>query len=682
MIRGELRKLLQRRSTRILLVVLLLANALMVYNQQLPGTTQYFHMEAGHILSLYAALPEDADQAAASMQQRYEGLQDAAFSDEDVGILLTPDIFTEMQLFSNVLQRVEPITHYRSMLEEIDDNAETLVRSGIYAPGSFGHRNILKTQEKYRALEDIRPQLIYSGAVELLPGERVTDLFLLLLCLLVGLELIGSERFGGTMTLVKPTAKGAGRLIATKMLAGLFAVLLGTCALYGMNLLIGFIRCGAVPMHAPVQSLYGFVRSPWDISVCEYITGFFLMKFLWAASVTAMVFLSCCLGRSFFASCGIFLLLAAPSLLQPEAVFSLLYTGDTVNLFAQYRNLDVFGWPIGTFSVKIAIMLLTSIVCFVATWKLHINAAATAPARRRKKRRRACRISANLLVHEARKLLVSNGGIWVLGGLLVLQSVTYLNFDTYIHPKERMYMYYSEQISGPADEQKDAFVAQEADRFAGLYAQMEEYALALSDGSLQQEAYDVLVLGIRQQLEGEEIFLRAKNQYEQMKELGCDYVCLTGYERLLGPKGQKELTALTVKLLVALTSLHACECENNMDLILNSVPRKRACMRTKTLLALAYALTAAVIAYTPYVSAVINAFGLPDVLSDARSVPQLKIGTQTILGDLAVCAAALLCGALLTAGMISWISGRSRRTTSTILLSSALLIPPVWMLLL
>ena len=679
MIKGELRKLLQRMPTRIILLVLFLTNALIVWNQPIPGTVQYYDIDATHIRSLYAALPQDAHQAVATLQQQYDALRNAIFSDESIGTMLTSDIYTETKLFSNVLQRVEPAAHYSSMLKEIDDNAETLMASGFYAKQSFGYRNILKTQEKYRSLQGVVPKVFYSGAVELLPGDRITDLLLLLFCLLVGLEMVAAERINGTMALIKPTVKGSGTLITAKIFSGLFAIFFGTCILYGTNLLIGVIRCGAVPMDAPIQSVYGFARSSWNVSIGMYIAAFLIVKFLWAAAVLAIAYLACCLGKSIFACSAVFLLFVSPSILMRGSVISLFYTGDTAHLFAEYQNLNVFGYPISAFVACIAALFFLSSVCFTATKILHIRSIALAPERRIKKRHKASRTSTSLFVHEGRKLFFINGGIWVLLGVLVIQSVTYLNFDAYISPKEKMYIQYSEKLSGQATQEKDAFLEQETERFAQLYVQMDEYATAFSEGMLRQETYEALVSGIKQELEGEEIFLRAKNQYEQMKRQGCDYVCQTGYERLLGEKGQQEMIALTVKLLIALilglASIHSAEYESDVILLLHTVVRKRASEKTKLLLTILYASVAVMIAYAPYLLALGNAYDFSGLSADAKSVPLLKIGTSTVVGSLTVYAVGILCAALLTALLIAWISKKSKSTIAAMMLSAFLLIP-------
>lgn len=685
MIKGELRKLFQRMPTRIILLVLFFANAFIVWNQPLPGSAQYYDIEAKHILSLYAALPNDATQTVAILHQQNDILENAFWGKESVEVTLTSDVYTEKKLFSNVLQRVEPVAQYSSILSEIDDNAETLKLSGFYSQQSFGYRNIQKTQAKYRSLQEVAPEIFYSGAVELLPGDRITDFILVLLCLLAGLELIASERFNGTLALVKPTAKGSVLLITAKILSGLLAVFIGTVILYGTNLLIGLIRCGTIPLNAPIQSVYGFIRSPWNISIFLYIVGFFLTKYLWAAAVMAIVFLSCRLGRSIVECCAIFLLFAALSFLMRGSVISLFYTGNTVSLFAEYQNLNILGCPVSTFVASLAVLLLFSTACFAATGILHRKATAIVPDRRIKKRHKAGRISTSLFACEGRKLFLTNGGIWVLVGLLAVQSVTYLNFDTYIDPKERMYMQYSEKLAGPASQEKEVFLEQEAAQFAQLYIQMDEYSADFSKGLLQREAYEVLISGITQQLEEEEVFLRAKNQYNQMKLQGCDYVCQTGYERLLGATGQQEIIALTIKLFIALilglAAIHSVEYESNVAVLLHSVPRKRASEKTKLVLAVLYTSIAVTITYVPYFLALANAFDFSGLLADAKSVPLLKIGTGTVVGSLIVYAMGLFCAALFVALLISWISKKSKSTVAAMLLSALMLIPVacVWL---
>ena len=269
----------------------------------------------------------------------------------------------------------------------------------------------------------------------------------------------------------------------------------------------------------------------------------------------------------------------------------------------------------------------------------------------------------------------------MLVGLLAIQSVTYLNFDYYINPQERMYMHYSEILAGSATQEKDAYLEQESDRFEQLYVQLDEYSMDFSEGIIQQEVYEALVAGIMQQLDGEEVFMRAKNQYNQMKLNGCDYVCQTGYERLLGEKGLQEMIVLAVKLLMALilglASIHSVEYESNVAILLHTVPRKRNSEKTKLVLAALYASIAAIFTYVPYFLALGNAYDFSGMSANAKSVPLLEVGLGTVACSLIVYAVVLLCAALFVALLIAWISKKAKNTVASIVLSSLLLIPIV-----
>ena len=672
MVRSEIRKLFQRLSTRIILGVLLAANGFLVWNQQLPGAEQYYQFDASHILSLYSALPDDAASALKALGQQDDALLEAMFQETDTGVLLTSDIYAEHKLFSNVMERVEPIACYDAILNEIDENAETLLLTGRYEPDTFGHRNILKSREQYRALFNVQPEVLYSGAVELLPGGRITDLILLLFCLLVGLELITSEKTNGTLQLIKPSFQGGYRLITSKVLAGLVLALAGTFLLYGTNLVIGFLRCGMISMYAPIQSVFGFIRSPWRISIGMYVLGFFCTKFIWAASITAIVYLACSLGKSVLGSCGIFLILCAP--------LSLLLTGDTVGLFSEYRNLDLFGWPVSSFFVSILGMLLVSSAGFILTAAIHKKTSPIIADRRSKNTGKVGRVSVNLISYEAQKLFLMNGAAWVLVGLMAVQTVAYLNFNAYLSPQERLYMAYSERLEGKASPEKDAFLEEEAARFEDLYLQMEGYTSALASGQMQQESFEALSSRINRQLESEEVFLRAKNQYDRMKVQGYDYVCQTGYERLLGPEGQEDalilLIQMMITLILGLASIHAGETETNMIFLLNSVPGKQESRKAKAILATVYAVISAVITFAPHITAIVKNYGLPGLFACGHSVPLLRMGTQTVLSGLCIYAAIAISLAILMARVVSWISKKSGSIVSTVVMSSTLLLIP------
>lgn len=276
--------------------------------------------------------------------------------------------------------------------------------------------------------------------------------------------------------------------------------------------------------------------------------------------------------------------------------------------------------------------------------------------------------------------------IWVLAALIGVQIVAYLNFDAYLSPQERLYMAYSEKLEGKANPEKDAFIEEEAVRFADLYVQMEEYTSALASGQMQQDTFEALSSRINRQLEGEEVFLRAKNQYDRMKAQGYDYVCQTGYERLLGPEGQEDALILSIQLMIALilglASIHAGETETNMVFLLNSVPGKQKSRKAKAILATVYAVTAAAITFAPHILAIAKFYGLPGLVCCGHSVPMLRMGTQTVLTGLCIHAAIIIGLTIAMAHVVSLISPKAGSITSTIMMASVMLLIPAGILLL
>ena len=663
MVEYELRKLFQNRSLVLILLLLFAVNGFLLWNLPIPGGAAYSGIDGGHMRSLYAALPEEPEQALAALETGYDGLW------ESEGPLLTRDVYSERQLFSTVIERVQAVAGYDDTLHGIDFDAETLLLTGRYPEGTYEYRNVIRSREVYKELEDVEPKLFYSGAVELLTGKRLTDVVLLLLCLLVGMELTVSER--KTKALLKPTRRGGLPLIRAKIGTVLILSALGTVVLYGTNLAMGLLRCGTFPLDAPVQSVHGFLRSPWHITVGQYLLGLLLWKVLWAGAVSACVFVVCHLGRSVMECCAGFL-----------ASLFLLPTGDVERFFIQYRSRNIFGIPVfeGICNL-LAIILCITVGFSFATW-LHLHR--TVPTRRQIPLRRQAKISTRLISHEAVKVHFHQGGIWILTALTLIQTIGAARFDPWIPPQERLYMQYSEILSGPATEEKEYWLRSEEARYADMYEKLDSYSEALGRGEMEAESYEILSGSIVRQLDNEEVFLRARDQYDRMKALGYDYVCQTGYDRLLGPEGKREGLIMMIQILlslsIALAPIHAVEQETNVELLRNAAPWKTRSNRCKQIIQSLYALVACLIAFIPQVWKIVVHYGLTGLESPAGSVDALEIQCGTVLSSLCIYGTGILLISLFAAWIIGWISRRMGSTVRTTIISGLMVLPLLLML--
>lgn len=689
MVGYEIRKLLQKSATKVFLAIILLLNGILVWNQDIPGGG--YRYGAAELKSLYAALPADGASALAALESQREALGEGIRAGSYDGQLLTEDIYTESSLFRTVIERVEPAANYEAYLANVDANAEALLASGLYADAeSFAHRNIISSQKEYRALADVKPQVFYSGAVELLPGGRMTDLTVVLLCLLLCLEMTVAERTSGTLALVKPSKNGRTPLYLAKMLTCILAIITDILLLYGTNLILGIFRCGGFPVDAPIQSVFGFQGSPWKISVGAYIALFLLQKILWGITLGSMILLMCLLAKDSISACVLSVAAFVPSLSTADDLgipgcISLINAGDTAALFAEYRNLDFFEIPVSAFMISTVSLTVTFVICFGAGWMIH-NRRSPLPVSRKRRAAKHQRISTNLFAHEAYKLLVMNGGAWIMAALILVQGFTYWDFEAYINPSEKVYMMYSETLSGKADGTKDVFIEEETQRFAELQAELDNYSTLLASGEIDELHYDALASSINQQLSTQCEFERAKEQYLRMKELDYDYVCLTGYNRLLGEEGLRDLIVQAIKLvltlILGLAAAFAIESESKMDLLLGTTIRRQTSAKYKAVIACVYGLVAAVIAFLPQVIAIATHYGLLDLSAPAGSVETLGIFFGSILSALLFYGCGILLLALACAIGILLLSKKTANVIQTILYAALVFLMPMCLLLL
>ena len=680
MIRYELTKLFRRKVTVGLLILLLVINGALVWNRAEPGVPAYSPMEVSHIRALYGALPSDGALALSALTEKEEELSQAVWEERDPGTCLTGDVYTEIQLFRLLLERTEPVVKYAEILQEIDQTAETLLLTGRYEENSFAYKNILRSREQYGSLSHVQPEILYSGAIELLPGMGMTEVTAVLMMLLLALELVFSEREQGTMALCKPTYRGYLQLIFGKLAAGLVLGALVVLLLYGSNLGIGLLRCGWVDLSAPVQSVYGMIRSPWNISIGEYIVLFFGVKVLWTASVLALAFLASSVGKKLWQCCGIFVLLGSGCFLPHDSLLNPFRAGKATELFGNYWNLNVLGLPISNLTASVLLSLIVLLGGFVVTILFHCKLSPIISEGHGSKKKQKPPEHRGLFCYEAGKLLFMNSGVYLLILLLLVQIFVYADFSNKISPQEQLYISYSRMLSGMANEKKDAYILQEEARFAELYSKLEEYGIAFAKGELREDSYTALSGSVQRQLTSEPVFHRARDQYFSMKEKGLEYVCLTPYNRLLGVEGKKELLRQSIFLVltlgVGLSTVFATEFETGVAVLLCTVEREKESYRKKRGIAILYGLMGAGLVYAPQLIAVWLSYGLTGLTASAGSVPPLALNIGTVWSALGFYSLILCAISVVVSSVILLISQKTRNSVHTCLYTFALFVPP------
>ena len=677
MIRYELKKLLRARTAG-LLAALLLLNVFLVARLQAPGEGWGF--DANDIQTLYAAMDElEPQEAAARLELLEEQLLDALWNNDDYESLITGDLYADRALVGAVAERVRETAGYSTYLENVLTTQAHLLTLPVYQAEGFDRRNLIVSGEVYSRLQDVKPELCYTGMAETLPGSRVTDLILLLAALLIALTMFSEERKHRTLLL--PLKRGRGPLFAAKLAAGGILLVLCVCLLYGSNLLIGLLRCGMTPLSAPIQSIYGFQQSPWHITVGAYYGLFLLSKFIAVWCVFGVLTLACNALRTPVGATGLAALLLFCAA-RPETADRPIHTAcralrlwNSERLFQTYYNLNLFGNPVSDGLFTLVVWTCTSAVCFSCAalhWRFRSPIVNTRKLRLDLLRKKNTR---TLFSCEVHKLLVMERAGLILLAFLLLQVWTYRDFSERLSPEAWLYLDYVSRLEGPPNAEKDAFLVQRQAHYDEVYSQLAELGDAMTSGEITSESYQIQANFLQQELYGEELFHKVLAQYEQVKQDGSDFVSLLGWERLFGRRGIRDWLELGAKLglclSLGLAACNAIETETGMVQLLAVSIRKRRAQRYKCLLAAIYTSASCAICVIPHVLVIRRVYGLDGLTSPAASVPLLGIRFGTVGVALSFYACAVLAASLLAALFILLLSYKLKRTTSAVIASIA-----------
>lgn len=678
----ELWKVCANRYVALLLLALTVVNAYTYYCYCTAPINGTFSTTMQDVQEKYQEYAQGVD-----LQAEYDAINTLLFGDDALGWdddETISSILSEMSQDAATLARIEEAESYPEILAGIQSSYLVMLRLGSFSDeGSYSYRTLQKSAQIYGALEDIIPEVSFSGGIELLSTWRITDAFLLIFALAAGLILVTQERSKGYLSLLRPTKKGHAHLYIRKFLAMMGIMLAGVVLLYGANFAITGFLFGFGNLTRPIQSVYGFTLCPLHLTVGDYLLSFLAFKVLWALAVGAVFFLLCgCFVRvGLIASATLVLGGFSYIMGQQENLWlqalSLVNGSDTSAIYQGCIFLNLFSWPVWQLPVIVVFWIFLLFISFALGLTFHCKRPAITAAKSTVGRK-GLRIGLHIKLpsHELRKLLVMRGGVLVLTLLAVVQMAFYLDFDT---PDDIYYRQYAEVLAGERSAEKDAFLEEESAYFAEIHEQMEYYSQLYSDN---KEALSMVLAPLERKLMPEESFEQAKAQYESLGE-GAVFLYTTGYNRLFRNHGISDDLLNTGKLfiamIIALAGSFAIEYETGMNVLFVTMGQEKRVRRLKLVQSIAFLLLGMVLAYLPQYIAVYHNYGLPFITSAACSLPIF----YSLPGWIPIWCVFLLVGfirlllGLLALFVILFLSSKTKSTVTTVLISLATLLLPL-----
>lgn len=657
MICYELQKLFTQKLTVAILVVLLALNGILIYhsaNEPLSKTSPITRVHISEVYEYYEG--KSSKEIATDIQNWLDDYRALWYVDNggnyhqptqeqlDEITVFTDRARIDAGIRSQVLSQVQSLSEYKVYLDSVQNTAESLSKSSLYSnENSFYFRNLIKTAATYLPLYDVEVIPSDSSGVKIALEGHVTTILLLFAMVMLVMNLTLSERDEGLLILLKPTVNGRLCMIIAKIMALLFSLLVLTMAFWGTNIVIGEYLFGLGDLRRSIQSLDGYITSPWMISVGQYIIIYFLAKYLSVATVGLVFFLICIILKKRIPACVVgigiltielllYIKIPYHSMLSILRQVNLAALLDTTEFFSDYLNLNFFSFPISAAFSSLITCILVSVVGSVIACFCWCREESLEIIRRKKQRSGCLGISTSLFRHESYKLLVTCKGGMLLVLLLVVQLISYSNLNAYEAESEIWYQYYAKILGGNYNEENAVFIEEEQAFFDSISVRQQEYTAMAERGEISHGYASFLVSQISPDYSKEEGFLRAKEQYEYLKtqhEEGktVQFISTTEYNYLLDDTNSDVLdTAKLCFILAVCFSMYFTieDSSGMMQLIQPSPIGKNAVTRTKLIACSAYLLLVCSISFLPRIMASMAIYPLPHLNFAAASLPQFQ----------------------------------------------------------
>ena len=615
----------------------------------------------------------------------------------------TEDLFSERFLFRDLLQEVQQTADHTETIESIIEEARIKTSVSIYAePDSFFYRNQLAMIDRFEDLLHIAPVYDISFSVLHFQTSAVTDLIALVAILLFCTEMAIGEQKSGTLPILKATRKGRLPLVSAKLVSTAFISFLIACVLWGTNLGYCAVSFGLGDLSRPIQSLTGFTTCALTLSVGEYLVLYFLLKWVlyalvgilclaagvfWQESMPTWLTVGSFLGVGYILS-QVISPISTWNILKFVNISNLIFTTEWLS---EYRNLDIFGYPVEVFTAALVLILIILVLTIMLLCPLFCrrNVSAVRQPQFRLPRWAPFQGRSTVLFgHELWKLLVECGAIGVLVLLLLvnIQEPRTISYDT----NELHYKNYMERLAGPLTEEKQEYLEAESKRFAEIHQQIAKLRKDYAAGELSETDLNSLLPPLERTLMAEEILLsRVYPQMErilQLREEGKEahFVYESGYNYLFGlnPQHSKAGAAALVvaSIILCFSNIFPIETSSGMLPILN-VSRKGRSASARCKLAICICITVVIffIAQIPDYRYVLKNYGFPDLNAPLCSL-EAFVGcndTVSILEGLVLFEALRLVAAICVTAIVLLLGIWTKNQLITLSISASVLLMPV-----
>lgn len=502
-------------------------------------------------------------------------------------LVYTDNALSEYTFIKSIYDEFLQVNGHDTFLKSIDEKAEQIRSVSIFAKdnSSFISKNLLKTQEDYANIKNIAirysPQKGLYTAVNFL----LSDFGALILLVFAAFTTLRYERDKGLLPLIRSTAGGRLKCAIAKMNALIFSALGIVLVIYVGNLMVCHAMLGLGPLTRSIQSNPFLMRSTLQINVLQYLILFVFTKWLALAVIGVWVMFMALLpkkavvGYSFAITFPVISEVLRRSIAFTDSLNLLRYLNiasllQTNEILGSYLNLNLMSNPVNILTVELvsgAVYFVILLLLFLYTFCL-----SSLTLKEGGRKRLYKKIHTSLFSQESYKILIMNGGIFILIFFLGFQIYSAVTQSSNITPQEIYTRNYMDILEGEISNDKIQYLNQEYDRFQPIIS-LEN---ALASGALPQEVYDTQMIPYAHLSEQYKMFSSIYENTRQHLTAGesCSYIYDSGYPKFWGigtTKNLVECLLVCVSAALLFASVFAVETSSGMIHVVSVTPLGR-----------------------------------------------------------------------------------------------------------
>lgn len=516
--------------------------------------------------------------------------------------------------YKAIYNKLNYINDYHNGIVNISQNAEKLKSSRIFSHQSgFAYRNIIKTSNAYKALENVELSLDNDFAVGKI-AEYYYIYIISFLFIMVVINIIYEDRNNGTWQIVYAGKSGRLRLGFSRLFTTMAVLFVAEMILYVSSAAIAFFMYGGIKdLLNPIQTIEAFKDCTLVINKLEFLVINFILSYLSILALVMFVFMLAtlfrnkknvviCLVTLFIVEYLLYSRIEIQSIYRAFKIINVINLFKMGNICMHYANIGIAGLVI-----NVTVVLVVSMAVVILVFSV-VSCAANSiirPCRKAYKKNKMAEAAGKkkqqmimcmpVTFKEVYKLVFSGKGVWVLIALIIgswyFSSMDKMTFtDT-----QKDYDLIYESYGGADYSEIERRVGEQTEKLKIVKQKMESAKEGYDNGSVSLMEYYILVDNYKMESENLSKWTEFINkisyikQIKQDKDMDCYLISDRGYEQIIGKSSYKREGFVFGILIIAVFLINLgtfwIEKSSGMNNIIGSVRRRDSWLDARKLAA-------------------------------------------------------------------------------------------------